>query len=42
MADFETPTDLLNNRGLVSDPDAFGQWFGIIDMVKALENGRGN
>ena len=25
MADFETPTDLMNNRGLVSDPEAFAR-----------------
>ncbi len=25
MADFETPTDLLNNRGLVGDPEAFAR-----------------
>src|SRR5437868_3989874 len=25
MAGFETPTDLMNNRGLVSDPEAFAR-----------------
>ena len=25
MAEFETPTDLMNNRGLVSDPEAFAR-----------------
>lgn len=25
MSDFETPTDLMNNRGLVSDPEAFAR-----------------
>ena len=25
MADFETPTDLMNNRGLVADPQAFAR-----------------
>jgi hypothetical protein len=25
MADFETPTDLMNNRGLIADPDAFAR-----------------
>src|SRR5438552_5008039 len=25
MTDFETPTDLMNNRGLVSDPEAFAR-----------------
>src|SRR5438309_5203834 len=25
MTDFATPTDLLNNRGLVSDPEAFAR-----------------
>jgi protein tyrosine phosphatase (PTP) superfamily phosphohydrolase (DUF442 family) len=25
MADFETPTDLLNNQGLIADPDAFAR-----------------
>src|SRR5215471_19054355 len=25
MADFETPADLMNNRGLISDPEAFAQ-----------------
>ena len=23
MTDFETPTDLMNNRGLIADPEAF-------------------
>jgi hypothetical protein len=25
MADFETPTELTNNRGLISDPEAFAR-----------------
>lgn len=25
MADFETPTDLMHNRGLIADPDAFAR-----------------
>jgi hypothetical protein len=25
MTDFETPTDLMNNRGLVADPEAFAR-----------------
>ena len=25
MTDFETPTDLMNNRGLIADPEAFAQ-----------------
>jgi hypothetical protein len=25
MTDFETPTDLMNNRGLVEDPEAFAR-----------------
>ena len=25
MADFESPTDLMHNRGLISDPDAFAR-----------------
>src|SRR2546423_14755201 len=25
MAEFETPTDLMNNRGLIEDPDAFAR-----------------
>jgi hypothetical protein len=25
MADFETPTDLMNNRGLIADPEAFAR-----------------
>ena len=25
MAEFETPTDLMNNRGLVADPEAFAR-----------------
>jgi protein tyrosine phosphatase (PTP) superfamily phosphohydrolase (DUF442 family) len=25
MSDFETPTDLMNNRGLIADPVAFAQ-----------------
>jgi hypothetical protein len=25
MPDFETPTDLMNNRGLVADPEAFAR-----------------
>ena len=25
MADFETPTDLMNNRGLIADPQAFAR-----------------
>jgi hypothetical protein len=25
MTGFETPTDLMNNRGLIADPDAFAQ-----------------
>jgi hypothetical protein len=25
VAEFETPTDLMNNRGLVSDPEAFAR-----------------
>jgi hypothetical protein len=25
MTDFETPTDLINNRGLISDPEAFAR-----------------
>jgi hypothetical protein len=25
VADFETPTDLMNNRGLVADPEAFAR-----------------
>jgi hypothetical protein len=25
MADFEAPTDLLNNRGLIADPEAFAR-----------------
>jgi len=25
MADFETPADLLNNRGLIADPEAFAR-----------------
>jgi len=25
MTDFETPTDLMNNRGLIADPEAFAR-----------------
>ena len=25
MTEFETPTDLMNNRGLIADPEAFAQ-----------------
>jgi hypothetical protein len=25
MSDFETPTDLMNNRGLIADPEAFAR-----------------
>jgi len=25
MAEFETPTDLMNNRGLIADPEAFAR-----------------
>ncbi|HEY7420505.1 MAG TPA: hypothetical protein VH541_00730 [Gaiellaceae bacterium] len=25
MADFETPTELMNNRGLIADPEAFAR-----------------
>ena len=25
MAEFETPTDLMHNRGLISDPEAFAR-----------------
>jgi protein tyrosine phosphatase (PTP) superfamily phosphohydrolase (DUF442 family) len=25
VADFETPTDLMNNRGLIADPEAFAR-----------------
>lgn len=33
MAGFETPTDLLNNRGLIDDPDAFAREHGAASWL---------
>src|ERR1044071_2418702 len=33
MTDFETPTDLINNRGLISDPEAFARETGAASWL---------
>ena len=33
MTDFETPTDLMNNRGLIADPEAFARDKGAVSWL---------
>ena len=33
MADFETPADLMNNRGLIADPEAFARETGAASWL---------